>query len=98
MEANIAHPIVTKEDDIEALAQAPPYKVFFVPSVMCFCVPLLVLVLGHINHFFIFDFLLVGNVLVRVVIGCTFVRLIARIRVSLSSWRDVRGGQTSIEV
>jgi len=65
---------------------------------MRFCVPLMVLVLVHIDIFFIFDFMLVRNVSVRVVTGCTFVHLIAGIRISLSSWRDVGGGQTSIEV
>jgi len=85
VEVKIAHLVVTEEDDVEALAQAPLHKVFLVPCIMRFCVPLLILVLVHVNIFFIFDFVLVGNVLVRVVIGCTFVRLIAGIRVSLSS-------------
>jgi len=60
--------------------------------------PILVVVLVHIEFFLIYYFALVGNVLVRVVTGCTFFRLIAGIQVSLSLWRDIGGGQTSIEV
>jgi len=98
VEVKIAHSVVTEEDDVEAFTQAPSHKVFLVPSVMRFCVPLLVLVLVYINFFYIFDFALVGNVSVRVVTGCTFIRLITGIQVSLSSWRDIGRGQKSIEV
>jgi len=54
VEVKIAHPIVIEDDDVEALAQAPPHKVFLVPSIMHFYVPLLVLVLVYIDLFLFF--------------------------------------------
>jgi len=51
VEVKIAHAVVIEKDDVEALAQAPLHKVFLVPFVMHFCIPLLVLVLVHIDLF-----------------------------------------------
>jgi len=42
VEVTIAHPVVAIDDDVGALAQVPHDKVFLVPSVILFCVPLLI--------------------------------------------------------